>query len=436
MINSILHIFSNFALRVLLYILVCVYVMWVGVVVEPDTGSYVALSLITPPGYGTFLFVFRKIFGEENYFPIIVGIQLVIGFGACIYLIKTIAKFFELDKRLVVLLDVILLAPIVIPEFLTVNRIVTQGLAYPFFLVITALLIRYLFTKSKNTLVFLLISIFLILLIRTQFFFVIPILLIILVYEWYQTRNFKQYALVILILLSMPFFISLSQKTFNYVVQGKYINISSTGLQIMIMPFFVADQEDYQLYEDVQTQEYYKKMYAIAYDRRLLDDFYVPLNDNVFHHFDYNFVNISFGVFSKEGRQFLMPSDPNSHEALIANDKMLVSMWLPLVLDNFWKCLDLFYKNVAHAFGGFYMIWLSLLVLIGSLYIWNSYKDKLALFAFICMLLTFSNILLICIVQHSIPRYLIYHEWMLPVLFILLLNNFIKSKQKNSVLDS
>ena len=120
MINYILHIFSGSYLRVLLYILISIYVVWVGVVVEPDTSSYVGLSLITPPGYGTFLFVFRKIFGEDIYYPIVVGVQLVIGFASCIYLIKTIKTFFELDKRWLFFLDVILLAPIVIPEFLTV----------------------------------------------------------------------------------------------------------------------------------------------------------------------------------------------------------------------------------------------------------------------------------------------------------------------------
>lgn len=433
MINYISHIFSNSFLRVLLYILISIYVIWVGVVIEPDTSSYVGLSLITPPGYGTFLFVFRKIFGEHIYYPVIVGVQLVIGFASCIYLIKTIKTFFELDKRWLFFMDVILLAPIVIPEFLTVNRIVTQGLAYPCFLVTTSFLIRFLFGSNKRDIFFLLISIFLMLLIRTQFFFVIPVLLIILLYKWYQTKNFKRYVSVIILLLCLPVFVSLSQKAFNYIVQGKYINISSTGLQIMIMPFFVADESDYKLYEDAKTREYYKKMYAIAYDRKLLDDFYVPLNDNVFHYFDYNFVNISYGVFSIEGRKFLMPSDPDSHDALIANDKMLVSMWFPLFIDNFWKCADLFYKNVEHAFGGFYMIWLSLLVLIGSLYLYCRCKEKLALFAFVCMLLTFSNIFLICVVQHSIPRYLIYHQWMLPVLFILLLDKFIKLKQLNKV---
>ncbi|WP_299443434.1 hypothetical protein [uncultured Aquimarina sp.] len=420
------YIVSNHIHRIFLYLLICIYVIWVGVVIEPDTISYVGFSLITPPGYGTFLFIFRKLFGEDHYYPIIVFVQLILSFISCWYLIKTIRKVFALDKRLLILIDVMLLAPIFIPEYLIVNRIVTQGLAYPCFLIITTFLIQYVFLNSRRTSVWLLLSVFAGLLIRTQFFFIIPVLLLVFGYQWYVTKNFRKFIVLIIALLLMPMTISLAQKTFNYVVHGRYINISSTGLQVMIMPFFVADAEDYKIYDDPKTQEYYKQMYQVAVDRKLLDDFYVPVNDNVFHHFDYNFVNISYGVFSKEGRKFLMPSNPDSHEALIANDKFLMDMWLPLLFDNFWKCLDLFYKNVAHAFGGFYMIWLSLLILIGALFIWKTYNEKLALLAFVLMLLTFSNILLICIVQHSIDRYMIYHQWMIPVLFILLLNEINK----------
>ncbi|WP_299247013.1 hypothetical protein [uncultured Aquimarina sp.] len=389
--------------------------------------SYVGLSLITPPGYGTFLFVFRKLFGEDHYYPIIVFVQLVLGFASCWYLVKIIRKVFEVDKRLLILIDVMLLAPIFIPEYLTVNRIVTQGLAYPCFLVITAFLLQYLFLKNKRTIVWLLLSVFIGMLIRTQFFFIVPVLLLIFGYQWYVNKKSKQFATPIVLILLILMMVSAVQKTFNYVVHDTYVNVSGTGLLLTTAPFFVADEEDYKIYDDTEIQEYYKQMYKIAVDRKLLDDFYVPFNDNVFHHFDYNFVNISYGVLSEEGRKFLMPSNPNTHLALIANDKFLMNMWLPLLLDNFWKCLDLFYKNVEHAFGGFYMIWLSLLLLIGSLCFWIKYKEKLALVAFIWMLFTFSNIILVCIALHSIGRYMIYHQWILPVLLILLLDKISKN---------
>jgi len=330
------------------------------------------------------------------------------------------------------LLDVILLAPIFVPEYLTVNRVVTQGLAYPCFLFIVAFLIHYLFLNHKRAIGWLLFTVFVGMLIRTQFFFVIPVLLLVFGYQWYCRKNRKIQVISVILVLMIPILVSLLQKTFNYLVHDKYVNISSTGAQVIIMPFYVSDAEDYKLYKDPKTQAYFKLMYKTATERELLDDFYKPLNDNVFHHFDYNFAHISYSLFSEEGRKFLNPDNPNSLDALIANDKFLMNMWLPLLFDNFWKCLDLFYKNLEHAFGGFYMIWLCVLLLFGSLYYWMKYKEKLAMLSFIFMILIFSNIVLICIVQHSIGRYMMYHQWMLPVLFILLLNEMNKRMKSNS----
>ncbi|MDH7447839.1 hypothetical protein [Aquimarina sp. 2201CG14-23] len=416
------YIVSNQLHRIFLYVLVSIYVVWIGVVIEPDTISYVGFSLITPPGYGTFLFVFRKLFGVDYYYPIVVFVQLILCFVSCLYVIKTIQKAFHVDKRLLILIDIILLAPIFVPEYLIVNRIVTQGLAYSSFLMMIAFLIQYLFTNKKRAIWWLIGSVFIGVLVRTQLMFVIPVLIFVYGYRWFTTKDSKRYVVPIVVILLLPVMVSLIQKTFNYVVHDRYTNISSTGLQVMIMPFFVADAEDYKVYDDRKTQEYYKHMYQVAKERKLLDDFYTPYNDNVFHYFDYNFVKISYGILSVEGRKFLRPSDPDSFEAFIENDKFLMSMWFPLVLDNFWKCIDLFYKNVEHGFGGFYMIWLYIILLIASLYFWKTNKEQLAILAFIFLILTICNILLVCAVQHSISRYMIYHQWMLPVLLVLLFN--------------
>ncbi len=425
------YFLSNQIHRLFLYLLVSIYVIWLGVVIEPDTISYVGFSLITPPGYGTFLFVFRKLLGEDHYFPVIVFLQLVLGFASCLFLVRTIEKAFKVHKNLLILLDVILLAPIFISEYLVVNRIVTQGLAYPCFLIISTFLIQYLFLKNNKAIVWLLIAVFIGALIRTQFFFSIPVLILVFGYQWYTTKEKKKLIVPIMVVVLIPLMVSILQKTFNYVIHDRYTNISSTGAQVMVLPFYVSDPEDYQVYDDPETQAYFKHMYEIALERKLLDDFYVPLNDNVFHHFDYNFAHISYGILSEEGRKFLKPFDPGSFDAMIANDKFLMDMWLPLLFDNFWKCLDLFYKNIEHAFGGFYMIWFCALLFIGSLYYWFRYQEKLALLALLMMLLTFSNIMLVCIVQHSIGRYMMYHQWFIPVLFILLLNEI--SKRLNTI---
>ncbi|WP_344930105.1 hypothetical protein [Aquimarina addita] len=419
----------NYLSRIIVYLFFTIVIFFIGVVTEPDTLSYVGLSVITPPGYGTFLFVFRKVFGEENYFTYVLVAQGFICFLSCWYFSKVLDENFRINKRLLVLVDIILLAPILIPEYLIVNRIVTQGLAYPLFLVVIAFFIQGVFKKKKAFFILFILALVTIILVRTQFLFALPVFLLVLGYFWIMTKKHKLFGFLVLAIMIVPLVVSFTQKSFNYLVHDRYVNISSTGLQVMIMPLFVADADDYKLYKDTKTQNYYQYVYQEAVNMQLLDDFYIPSNDNVFHAFDYNYIFISYEILSKKGRVYLFPDDPDSIDSLIKNDKFLMTMWMPLLLDNFWKCVDLYYKNVEHAFGGFYMIWLCLLVLLFSMYIWRKYNNNLALFSCFLMLLTFSNILIICLVQHSIGRYLIYHQWMLPILLVLWFNEqFVKLK--------
>ncbi|MDY8136427.1 hypothetical protein [Aquimarina sp. 2201CG5-10] len=430
------HILSNNIHRITVYLVIILYVVFLGVITEPDTGNYAHLTIIAPPGYPIFLFVFKKLLGEESYFSFVVGAQLIFCVISCVYLIKVLHRVFGVKKNLLILLDIILLAPLFIPQFLVANRIVSQGLSYPFFLLIIAFFIEGIFEKKRRSFWYMLLALFVGLLVRTQFFFIIPVLMLVLGYFWKVKKGFRLYGRPLLVLIAIPIIASLVDKTFHYAVSDRFVSTAHTGVQMMTMPLFVADPEDYKVYDDLETQEYFKYVYKTAVDKKITDDYYVPaFGDNVYQYFHYNYVNISYVVLSKEGRQFLMPSDPNSVDALIMNDKFLISMWFPLFWDNLAKCIDLFYKNVKHALGGFYMMLVYLMVLIGSLIIWIKRGEKLALFSLVLMLLVFSNVVLVCLVEHSIDRFMMYQHWMLPVLLVLLYNKIILDKNKESLTD-
>ncbi|WP_247672748.1 hypothetical protein [Aquimarina sp. MMG016] len=233
----------------------------------------------------------------------------------------------------------------------------------------------------------------------------------------------------------LPILISLVDRTYHYVVTGYFVNTSNTGVQIVSMPMFVADVGDYKIYDDTKKQEYFKYVYKKAVDRKVTKEFYVSnkLNDNEYRHFHDNYAHLSFGVLSLKGREFLNPDNPESHEAIIENNKLLVSMWLPLFYDNFSECIRLFYNNIIHAFGGFHMLFLHLLILISSITLYIKYERDITLFSSILMLYVFCNVLLVCLVEHSISRFFLYSNWMLPVLFVLLINKYAFVNKKNSI---
>jgi len=434
------NILKEYWYRIVFYLVIIFYVLNIGVIKEPDTGSYLNLSIIASPGYPSFLYPFKKLLNEDIFLISVVVTQLVINIASILYVISVISKRFGIYKVLVVGLDVVLLSPLFISDFLVANRITSEALAYPLMLLIVTYLMEGLFAKRSVFFKYMLFALFIGLAVRTQFFFILPVLVVVLGYFLITTRSFRLYGWGLLFVLFMPLFVSIVDKTFHYAVVGRFENTSNTGVQVITIPFYVADKEDYLVYEDKNIQEYFKYVYKQALDSTVLDDFYKPkFNDNVYRHFHDNYARLSFEVLSIKGRGFLNPSEPDNVDTIIGNNKLLISMVLPLFWDNFSKCVDLYFKNIIHAFGGLHILWLYLMVAIGTLLIWLKKKNKIALFSFILMLLAFSNISIVCMVEHSLDRFMIYHRWMLPVVFILLLNEIYKEKgipEKTNLVDS
>ncbi len=428
------NILKEYWYRGIIYLILIFYVLYIGAIKESDTGSYLNLSIIASPGYPSFLYPFKKLLSKNIYLICIVIIQLVVNIVSIAYVVSVFSKRFNIHKALIVGLDVILLSPLFISGILVANRITSEAFAYPLMLLIVSFFTEWLFTKRKIFFYYLFVTLFISIAVRTQLFFILPVLVVVLAYFLITTKSFRLYGWTLLFILLMPLFVSITDKTFHYAVIGKFENTSNTGVQLITIPFFVADKEDYLVYEDEKTQEYFKYVYKHAMDSRVLDDFYESkFVDNVYRHFHYNYADLSYRVLSIRGREFLNPSDPGNVDTIIENNKLLISMTLPLFWDNFSKCVDLYFKNIIHAFGGFQILWLHLLALIGAVLIWLKKQSKIALFSSILMLLVFSNVLMVCMVEHSLDRFMIYHRWMLPVIFVLLLNEIFKKKidQKN-----
>jgi len=410
-------------LRALPYLFTIVIVLLKGPILEPDSSSYIHLAMIVSPAYPAFLFVFKKVFGESSFPQVVMIVQLVLNVLAILYTVDAFKKIYQLKKAFVSVLDLIFILPLLIPGLLISNKITSEALAYPIFLLIIVFFIRGFLEKKRKSLLYGIILLFVGLLLRAQFFFVLPPVIIFILYQLYVTRNFRNFGMPLLLVFLIPVLVSLVDKTFHFVVSDKFESTSNTGVQVMTIPFFVSEKNDYKIYEEKRTQDYFKYVYQKAEEMKVIDDYYKKrYNDNVYNFFHQNYARLSYGVLSLKGREFLYPNQLKSADAIIGNNKLLISMTLPLVLQNFWKCLDLYFKNILHAFRGVYFFVFYILLLISSLVLWMKTKAKLAFLALFFTLITFCNIGLVCLLEHSIDRFMMYHQWMLPVLFVIVLN--------------
>lgn len=410
--------------RYVLYALLFLFVGMTGPVIEPDTGSYYHLDIITTPGYPAFLYGFKKIF-SAHYGWYVIFIQLLIVLVSSHYVIKTFQKYFQSSHIILFFMEVLFLLPIVLPEYLVVNRIVSEALAYPIFLMIMSLLLDGLLANNTKYLWRCFIAVGIGILVRPQFNFILPVILIIFGYEWFRTKNLKRFGSLIVSLVLLPFVILILNKSYHYLVQGYFTNTANTGVLIMTLPMYVADANDYKVYEDPRQQAYFNYVYAEAKKTKVLEDYAKPkYNENGYRHFHDIYAELSFGVLSGKGRAFLYPEAPGTSKAVIGNNAFLIDMYWPLLVDNFSKVMTLFYHNFLHAFHGWYMIILHLLIVVIAFYYWIKERSALSLISLFLLLSVFSNTILVCSMLHSIDRYFMYHQWALPVLLLLAMNPF------------
>lgn len=423
--------------RVFIYLLTIFFVLLTGPIMEPDSYSYLHLTIIATPGYPVFLYGFKKVLGEDYFGIVVVVVQLFFLLLSIWYFIKFLTKSLVIKNNLIIIaLDIILLVSLWIPSLLIANRIVAEGLSYAVFLWMITFFIKTVLEKHRKSLLLFLASLFFALLLRSQFLFTLPPFLVIFVWFWYRDKKdfFRIISVITLILL--PMLTSIVDKTFHFLVANRFENTSNTGVQLMASPFFVADPDDFTIYDNPKDQEYFKYLYTNAHKKELLDDYYKPLfNDNVYSYFHEHYVDLSYGVLSLKGREFLKNQykDATDSDLLILNNKKLIDLAMPLIWENFSKWLLLFFYNVLHAFGSVYQLILYVLLLVLSAVAFIRHQGKIELIAMLFILLAFSNVVLVCLVEHSIDRYMLYHRWMLPVLVLLLLNEWINKSKKQPV---
>lgn len=409
-------------LLISLFICSAIYVFSIGSIYEPDTGSYLHLTIITTPVYPIFLYGFKKIFGIEGLGIYVVIIQFIYGMSAIRYLVVKSKWFFKEKSAFKVALFLVLLIPYWDPGILVANKIVSEGIAYPTFLIWLGLCIRLVKNFNNRTVLYFFTTLFLLISLRPQFNFILPVLVIALLFGW-AIGIFKKIIFGgLLIILLFPLILGVFEKSYHFAMRGEFTGTANTGVQIMSLPLFIADKEDYAIYDDKVKQAYFKHIYQKADEAKLLQRYYQPsFDDTQYHHLHQNYAELSFGVLSIEGRKFLNPAAVDAQKTLVKNNQLLIAMWMPLVLDNFGQFLKIFLLNIVNAFDGYLSLLIHLLLLLYFLWDWKYRQDGKSLAMIFLFLLLISNMLLVCLVEHSIDRYFIYTRWMLPFAFLVII---------------
>jgi hypothetical protein len=356
--------------------------------------------------------------------------QILLGISCMYVFITRLNGTLKLHKLWYLLLAFIIASPYLYSLDLA-NNYLSEALTYPLYLLAVICFLEFLLTINTKKLWLSLPILIVLILTRSQFLFMIPVVILILLWLIIKQRNIKKHGWIVLAFMILPFFTSLADKTYHHIKHGYFINTPWTGIHLITPAFYVADEEDYQLFESEKEQEFYKWIYTKLYynylnihnlrEQRYYDDvsFYIT-----------HYVDIANATLYYSGKEILDPG-LNENQKFIALDTLTKKMTLPLIIDNFRPWFNLYIKNSIHAFGnGKYALLYVLFLVLG---IFGSIKKGYEDYKVICLLtlLTFSNVALVATGMHTIKRFTFYNDWILFLIIFIFIDAYLKYRKSN-----
>lgn len=428
-----MKIFLNYSVLKLLIaiflIFVGIFFYQTGVLFFPDSDTYLNMDIIRSLGYPTFLQIHRFIFGAI-YLHVVVIIQLLFILYSCFHFVQSLKKNILQNNYFLFVIYVLLCFPLLY-EFKLANKIMSEALAYPLYILSLSQLICGVFSKNVRHFYFGLLLIFSAIVVRGQFLFVVVVYIVAILIAFKSNLLQKDKILLLACTFSLPFIAIATDISYHYFKHDIATTTPWTGIQISTMPFFVADSEDAKLFIVESEKRYFTFVHKKISNKNLLLDQVPKKNKEVMTFYFEKYTIICNGTINADG-ETLFNNLRSSNEKVVANDKMSARMVLPLILDNYKKYIKMYLRNIAFGFGSnkYFLMYFFL----GCFSCYHIIKNDTSFLwiVFIGSFCTIANIFLVSFAEPSESRYVFYNNWVLITIFMVLFDNIKYHKANGS----
>lgn len=216
------------------WILVFVGLAWLGPLQEADTPSYRQHDIIRSPLYPAWL---TAGMGADG---VLVVLQLALGFGAAAALTRGLRRQLAVGAGGAQVIFAILLAPYY-GSSLFGNRMLSEALAYPIFLVAMRALLLGLGESSTRRLLSFFAWSALAILTRRQFLFLVPVGAALLLYAFVYARTAFRPRVLVAGFLAMFGVAELGDRAYHLMLHDRFIPPPLVGIQLAVGALMVAD---------------------------------------------------------------------------------------------------------------------------------------------------------------------------------------------------
>ena len=270
-----------------------------------DSGSYATMHISREPLYPTFLWIFRKLFGEEGYLLPVVLVQSLVAAYAAWKLALTIKEAAGGQLYLAVLAMGFQFGVTFLCRFVAnrgsayTDSIMTEGLGLSLYVLFVLQLFQYISEDKTKHLAGTVCLALLLVNLRKQMLITLCLMAAVFVL-YYLLRERRLRRLFFLFTLTVVVFFGskLTDRLYNYWVRGAWIEHSGNSMGLLCTLIYTASWEDGQLFSDETQKKIYEEIYGQAWQQGLNIAFAPEGWEELSTHYADSYDAIGYGIIN------------------------------------------------------------------------------------------------------------------------------------------
>lgn len=389
-----------------------------GIGLCPDSNSYLSHHIIRPPLYPLFI-DFVQLVSRTHYLTVLLLSQLTIGFLAAYIFCSFIKRSFKLPLWVTFVLSLFCLYPYIYQN--AGNLILSEGLAYPLFLIAMRFCLEGILYRNSRSIVLAIVFSIPLVLTRGQFLFLYPVLAATLLYLFVFAAGIRAKALfLIMVFLSSIIITNLTERTYNYVLHQHFVVAPFSGVQFLTTALYVAKEDDAKLFNSPSLSRLFLSVYTKMMQQKVNQESYPKVNSiypTYAAHFAMSYNTICWNILIPEiSSQVLHKTGKPDKDDWITVNRITSSMAFTLVKANLGRFIHFYILNFISGLRSFILNVPALF----SLVLIATTRNRITELFFFVSLLHFANIALVALVEAPLTRYLMYTQVFYDVLVCVL----------------
>lgn len=323
-----------------------------------DSMSYATMSISREPLYPTFLWILRKLFGEEGYLMPAVLIQSVLAAYATWKLSVTVKAYKEDSRILAVSAMLFQFAVTVLCRFVAIrgssyiDSIMTEGLGLSLYVLFMVQLYRYLMERKNRNLTGMLVYALLLVNLRKQMMITLCIMAAaFFFYDLIKTRRIRRLFFLLGLLVAVFFAGKFNDRLYNHFVRDAWIEHSGNSMGVLCTLIYTSGEEDAALFDDSVLRSMYEDILKQS-EEQGLNISYAPSGwVDLSSHYADSYDAIGYGIINPVVQGYIAEnfgSDPV--EAAVKYDEYCGRMTKVLLGQEKGDLLRVFAANIRKGF--------------------------------------------------------------------------------------